>query len=146
MDRKEFIKTCCLACLGGPVLVALIESCAGAHYFAKTSLQNDRITIKKTEFFKVEKEKLVPRKYVLVKSHKYGFPICIYKISDSDYSALLMECTHRGCELEPLGDYLVCPCHGSEFTNTGLVQNEPATDNLKSFQVTADNENIYVQP
>lgn len=145
MNRKEFIKTCCLACIGGSVLAALLESCASAYYFAKTSLENNQITIKKTEFMKVEKEKTVQRKYVLVKSHQYGYPICIYKISEDDYSALLMECTHKGCELEPQGDYLQCPCHGSEFTNRGLVQNPPATDKLKTFQVTADNENIYVQ-
>ena len=145
MKRKEFIKTCCFACLGGPVLAALLESCASAYYFAQTSMNNNQITIKKTEFMKVEKEKTVHRKYVLVKSYKFGYPICIYKIGEDNYSALLMECTHRGCELEPQGDYLACPCHGSEFTNRGLVQNPPATENLRTFQLNTNNENIYVQ-
>ncbi len=145
MNRKEFIKTCCLVCIGGPVLAALLESCAGSFYYAKAHLDNNQIIINKAEFIKEVKEKTVQRKYVLVKSYKYGFPICIYKLSEEDYSALLLECTHRGCELEPQGDYLVCPCHGSEFSNQGLVQNPPATDKLKTFQVTADNENIYVQ-
>ncbi|MGH8016187.1 MAG: ubiquinol-cytochrome c reductase iron-sulfur subunit, partial [Candidatus Zixiibacteriota bacterium] len=124
--------------------MAVLDSCAGSFYYAKASFENKRITIKKSEFTRIEKDKIVERKFVMVKSHKYGYPICIYKMAEDDYSALLMECTHRGCELEPQGDYLLCPCHGSEFTNRGLVQNAPATDNLKSFKVSADNENIYV--
>lgn len=144
MDRKEFIKTCGFACLGGTVLTALLESCASTNYFALTSFENNRITIKKTEFVKVEKNKTVERKYVLIKTDKYNFPIGIYKISEDNYSALLMQCTHKGCELNPHGDYLICPCHGSEFTNKGIVQNPPAEQNLQTFKTSSDNENIYI--
>ena len=56
-----------------------------------------------------------------------------------------MECTHRSCELETEGNYLMCPCHGSEFTNKGIVQNPPAEHNLKTFNLKIDNENIYIQ-
>jgi cytochrome b6-f complex iron-sulfur subunit len=55
-----------------------------------------------------------------------------------------LECTHKGCELIPQGDYLVCPCHGSEFSNNGQVLNPPAEDNLKTFITESDNENIYI--
>jgi Rieske Fe-S protein len=55
-----------------------------------------------------------------------------------------MECTHKGCELQPHGSYLSCPCHGSEFNNKGAVQNPPAEHSLKTFNVITDNENIYV--
>lgn len=145
MDRKEFIKTCGFACLGGTALAALLQSCASTNYFALTSFENNQITIKKTEFIKVEKNKTMQRKYVLAKTAQYNFPICIYKISEEIYSALLMQCTHKGCELNPHGDYLICPCHGSEFTNKGIVQNPPAEQNLKTFKIITDNENIYIQ-
>ena len=85
------------------------------------------------------------RKYVLLKSDKFNFPICIFKIGEDTYSALLMECTHNGCELQPQGDNLLCPCHGSEFSNKGVVQNPPAEENLKTFTIKTDNENIYIQ-
>jgi len=145
MERRNFIKQCGVACIGGTTLVALFQSCANTNYFAPVSVENDQITIKKSEFVKVKKDKLVQRKYVLVKTEKYNFPICVYKISEENYSALLMHCTHNGCELNPHGDYLICPCHGSEFSNKGVVQNPPAEENLKSFQIKTNNENIYIQ-
>jgi len=145
MDRRGFIKTCGFACVGGTTLAVLLQSCASTNYFAKNTLANNRITVKKSEFLAIEKEKQVQRKYVLVNIENSDFPICIFKLNDGTYSALLMQCTHRGCELKPEGDFVVCPCHGSEFTNMGIVQNPPAEENLKTFKTTADNENIYIQ-
>jgi len=145
MHRKEFIKTCGLACLGGVALTSLLEGCATANYFAQNSLTSNLITIRKNEFIKIGNDKQENRKYVLVKTDRLNFPICVYRIGDENYSALPMECTHKGCELQPNGDYLICPCHGSEFSNAGIVRNPPAEENLKPFKTTTDNENIYIQ-
>jgi cytochrome b6-f complex iron-sulfur subunit len=145
MNRKEFLKTCGMACLGSAVLASILEGCGSANYFAKTSAEGSKIVIKKTEFIQVEENKATHRKYVLVKSDKFNFPICVYKLDEETYSALLMECTHKGCELQPHGDYMICPCHGSEFSNKGVVQNPPAENNLQSFKTTSDHENIYIQ-
>lgn len=144
MDRKEFIKTCGFACLGGTILAPLLQSCTSTNYFARTTLGNNQIIIRKSEFLQIKKDKTVQRKYILVKSEKHNYMICIYKFDEENYSALLMECTHKGCELQPHGEYLVCPCHGSEFTNKGTVQNPPAEKNLQTFKITTDNENIYM--
>lgn len=144
MDRKVFIKTCGFACIGGTAFMALLQSCASTNYFAQTAFEENQILIKKTEFLKMEKEKITERKFVLVKTEKFGYPIGIYKINEDDYSALLLQCTHKGCELQPQGNFLVCPCHGSEFTNKGVVQNPPAEQNLKTFKTSTDNENIYI--
>ena len=145
MHRKEFIKTCCVSFVGGAALSALMQSCAGTNYFAASTISGTQLVIRKTEFVKISKGKTVQRKYLLVKTTQFHYPICIYKINEGHYSSLLMECTHRSCELNPQGDFLVCPCHGSEFTKTGEVQNPPAERKLKSFKTTADNENIYIQ-
>ncbi len=144
MDRKEFIKTCGIACLGGSALSVFLQSCASANYFAQTSLNENKIILPKIEFIKTQDDKTSQRKYVLVKTEKLNFPICIYKTGE-EYTALLLECTHKGCELHPSGDFLICPCHGSEFTNKGIVQNPPAEENLKTFLITTDHENIYIQ-
>lgn len=144
MDRKEFLKTCGCACIGGATLMTLLQSCAGMNYFAQTTLDENKISIKKTEFLKTKKEKTTERKFVLVKSEKFNFPICVYKLSETEYSALLMQCTHKSCELQPQGNFLVCPCHGSEFTNKGVVKNPPAEENLRTFKISIDHENIYV--
>ena len=136
-----------MAVLGGTGLALFLQSCGSANYYAKTtpSTSNvNQLVIKKSEFIKVEKEKQLVRKFILVKSEKYGHPICIYKLQDDTYSAVLTECTHNGCELTPNNLTLVCPCHGAEFSNKGIVQSPPAEQNLKSFQIKTDNENIYI--
>ena len=145
MKRKEFLKTCSFACISATTFATFLQSCASANYFAQSTLTSNQIAIKKTEFVKTENNKTVQRKYILIKSDKYNFPICIYKTAEENYSALLMECTHKGCELQPHGDYLICPCHGSEFSNKGIVQNPPAEQNLQNFKINTDDENIYIQ-
>jgi cytochrome b6-f complex iron-sulfur subunit len=143
MDRKEFIKTCGVACVGYSMLPVFLESCASTNYYAKSSFQENRIIINKAEFLVGNNNKL--RKYVLTKADKFSYPIYIFRFSEDTYSALLLECTHKSCELEPHGEYITCPCHGSEFTNKGVVQNPPAEKNLIAFKTTTDDENIYVQ-
>jgi len=144
MDRKGFIKSCGMACLGGSAMAVLLESCATGSYFAKSNNTQNQIIIPKSEFISFSKGKTNDRKYVLVKHEKFSYPICIYKLDEENYSALLMQCTHKGCELKPQGNYLACPCHGSEFDNKGVVQNPPAEQNLQNFQTKADNKNVYI--
>ncbi len=145
MERKDFIKTCSTLCIGGMILGIGAAGCTTANYFAKSTIANNILTIKKSEFIIADKDKIILRKFILVKSDKLNFPVCIYKIKDDQYTALFMQCTHQGCELQPNAKYLVCPCHGSEFNNLGIVQNPPAETNLKSFKITTDSENLYIQ-
>jgi nitrite reductase/ring-hydroxylating ferredoxin subunit len=145
MNRKEFIKTCGYACLGGTAIGVFLQSCASTSYYAQNKIVNKSITILKSEFTHTVKGKEMQRKYILVKSEKLNFPICVFRFSDQEYSAILMECTHRSCELQNQGDYVMCPCHGSEFSNKGIVQNPPAEQNLKTFLITTDNDHIYIQ-
>jgi len=143
MERKDFIKQCGKLCIGGFIASSFLESCAG-NYYATTSVSNNVISISKSEFVELKNEVSKPRKYILVRTEKLNFPICIYKLNDNTYSALLMECTHKSCELTPHGDYLICPCHGSEFNNYGKVQNPPAELDLSNFKVTHNDETIYI--
>ncbi|MES2680366.1 MAG: Rieske (2Fe-2S) protein [Bacteroidota bacterium] len=145
MNRKDFIKTCGLVCLGGTAMSVLIQGCTGTQYALATASENKLLTIKKTEFEKVGKKGTVKKQYVLIKPASLNFPVCIYPLPGDQYSAVLLECTHNGCELQPQGDFLVCPCHGSEFSKQGLVQSPPAENNLKTFKITSDHENIYLQ-
>jgi cytochrome b6-f complex iron-sulfur subunit len=142
VNRKDFIKTCGVVCAGS-ALLPMLPGCGSSVYFAKSSLSGNLLTVNKSEFIVERKNKF--RKYVLIKSGKYNYPVYIFRFGEDNYSALLLECTHKNCELEPHGEYIACPCHGSEFTNRGVVQNPPAEKNLTTFKTTTDNENIYVQ-
>lgn len=144
MQRKEFIKVACFTLLGGTSLGTMVQSCANPSYFIKASIINDKIVVKKEKFMKHGNGESDSQKFLLIRVERSIFPIYVYKFDEENFSALLMKCTHLGCELQPNGDYLVCPCHGSEFTNRGEVQQPPADKNLKKFKVTTDYENIYI--
>ena len=131
--------------MGGGLISLLTDGCASSVYFARFILEGEGISLAKSEFTVIGKGRTKQRKFVLVKSEKYPFPIYVFKHNEEKYSALLLECTHKGCELVPHGEFLTCPCHGSEFTNTGRVQNPPAEQNLQTFNVTIKDETIFIK-
>ena len=145
MERIDFIKQCGKVCLGGIIAPSLLESCA-SNYYAVTKTNGTQITINKSEFFKIKDGESKARKYILARHEKLNFPICIFKLTENTYSAILMECTHNSCELNPTNsNFVICPCHGSEFDQHGKVQNPPAELDLITYKITHDNENIYIQ-
>lgn len=81
---------------------------------------------------------------LVVESSKLQFPILLIKSEKDKYSALLMQCSHKGCELHSEGSYLVCPCHGSEFDSTGRAISAPADKPLRSYPVNVDDLYLYI--
>jgi len=65
--------------------------------------------------------------------------------STERWNAVWMRCTHRGCQVEPTADQLVCPCHGSEFAFDGAVQKGPAASALASFAVTIEGDDLVLR-
>ncbi|MFV8347346.1 ubiquinol-cytochrome c reductase iron-sulfur subunit [Flavobacterium sp. ZB4P13] len=72
------------------------------------------------------------------------YPICVYRFDANNYSALLMQCTHQGTELQVFGDKLQCSAHGSEFSSKGNVENGPADRNLRNFPIKIDNNTLKI--
>ncbi|MBK9283034.1 MAG: Rieske (2Fe-2S) protein [Sphingobacteriaceae bacterium] len=143
MDRKEFIKTCGFACLGMVGITSILESCVSTKLINTTST-NNLLTVARTEFIEVKKDKSKTRRHILVKTSELNFPIVVYRFSDSEFSALLLECSHQGSELNVNGDLLTCPAHGSEFSNKGEIIQGPADKILTSYIVSSDINNIYI--
>jgi Rieske Fe-S protein len=139
MERKAFIKTCGFACLGGTMMAALLEGCGGNKMIAGT-IENADMVIPISSF----QHKDTFRKYVVVQHETMKYPICVYRFSENEYTALLMRCTHQGAELQVFGARLQCPAHGSEFNNKGVVQNGPADTNLRTFPVALQNNQLYI--
>jgi cytochrome b6-f complex iron-sulfur subunit len=52
--------------------------------------------------------------------------------------AMTITCTHQGCDVDPSGSTLYCPCHGSRFDSNGKVLQGPAGSPLVHFSVTLD--------
>ena len=142
MNRMYFLKLCGYTCLGATFPVVL-SGCASIHY-VEAYLFDNRLQINKKEFIAVKKDKTTIRPFIVISVSGLEFPIALYRASDTQYVALWPECTHQNCEVNPRSGILVCPCHGSEYDISGIVLNGPAENNLKSFNVTTDHENIYV--
>jgi Rieske Fe-S protein len=140
MERKEFLKTCGYACLGGGMLGSLLAGCHSAKLITGDIAGSDMVVpvslfVKKDRGF---------RKYVVVHNELLEFPICLYRFNETTYSALLMKCTRQGAELQVFGDRLQCPAHGSEFNDKGVVQTGPADTNLRSFPVTIQSDQLKI--
>ena len=145
MERRTFLRNCAIGCAGTAAIISTLESCGTAAYYAKATTNGNRLIIPKSEFVVIKGDKLTQRKYVLIRPQGSQFPVSVYRQDENTYTALLMECTHKGCELNAHASNLVCPCHGSEFSTTGAVLSPPADQNLKTYAVTSDQENIYIQ-
>ena len=148
MDRRDFIKTSCLACAGTIGAAWVLQACSSAKHLNNVVIKDNRITVKKSEFTVAKKDKTVEQKFILLKSEGMEFPIALYKLminGTEEYKALYLQCTHQGCEVTPYEAAVVCPCHGAEFNTKGMVIQGPAERDLKTFSTIHDDENIYVQ-
>ena len=144
MDRRKFIKSTGIACAGSIAAMWLFDGCTSTKYVTNFNYSQNKITVKKTEFVVLKNERKSHRKFVLLKAENLEFPIVVYQIRDDLYKALYLQCTHQGCELTPYETTMVCPCHGAEFNNEGVVTQGPAEINLKTFTTSHDHENIYI--
>jgi cytochrome b6-f complex iron-sulfur subunit len=130
--EKCGLMTTGLICGGG---FLMLEGCASVSYIPYNE-QNDQLVVKKSNFIK--------EKYGLIGHKNLPAPIYIAKLESNKYSAVLLECTHKRCEVSPAGDLLICPCHGSEYSSSGKVLQPPAEKDLYSFGIKTDSENIYI--
>ncbi|MCF8240456.1 MAG: Rieske (2Fe-2S) protein [Melioribacteraceae bacterium] len=136
-NRREFIKTCGVTSAG--VL------CGGASLFLNSCGTVNYLSYKENEnTLVVSKSNFIKEKYGMLAHKKLPAPIYLAKLDDENYSAVLLECTHKRCEVSPVGDILICPCHGSEYSKTGEVLEAPAEEDLYRFIVTTDADNIYI--
>ncbi len=141
--RREFISKTCIACAGGSVLTSILSACSATHYVNGVFSANG-ISVSKSEFEYVKKDKTYTRQFILVHHDKLEYPIYLFRVSDNEYSALWTKCTHQGSELQASGDHLYCPSHGSEFDKNGNVTQGPAEKNLRSFPVTINEEALLI--
>jgi len=143
MDRRKFIQTSCTACLSATVLAGLLSSCKTTKYISG-KLSTDGLLVNADEFKIIKGGTESYRSYIIVRNEVLQYPICVYRVSDSEYSALWMQCTHQGTELQASGDFLQCPAHGSEFSNRGKITNGPADKDLRTFPVTVSKNELFI--
>lgn len=140
MPRRQFVKLGC-SCLVAPFMTT---SCESTRYVAGT-MEPNGLSVLQSEFVETTKTGTTLRDYIIVRNEKLEYPICLYRLNDQSYSALLMKCTHQGTELQAAGDHLHCPAHGSEFNNRGQVSQGPAENPLRTFRVMAEQGKLLIE-
>jgi Rieske Fe-S protein len=143
MNRKEFLKTCGFSCLAGITGVTLLESCSSSLAMTKEIVGSD-ILLPIDDFEIKYNGKTKYKKYIIIQNDRLKYPICVYRFDTENYTALLMECTHQGAELQVYGDKLQCSAHGSEFNNKGIVDDGPATTDLRNFPILIENNILKI--
>jgi nitrite reductase/ring-hydroxylating ferredoxin subunit len=143
MHRKEFIKVCYFSCISGVGMSSLLQSC-GISRQSTGKIIGDELIIPVSEFKNSKQKPDEFIKYLIIQNDILQFPICVYRFSENEYSALWMQCTHQGTELQVFGDKLQCPAHGSEFTNKGTVHNGPAELKLRTFPISIENDLVKI--
>lgn len=142
MNRRDFITKSCTACFLATTAGTILSSCGSTKYISG-KLTNDGVLVPTTEFRKGG-NKNGYRSFVIVRHDSLQYPICVYRFSETEYSALWMRCTHQGTELQASGDFLQCPAHGSEFNNKGKITSGPADQDLRSFPVVVQQSDIFI--
>ena len=138
MKRRAFLKKCgySAVCLGASsTILTACKSTTTRQISAKKNTQNE-LLISKAEFTSTD--------YVLLQHPTENYPICLYRISETDYLASLMKCTHQKCTTEVLDEAYICPCHGAKFALNGELLKGPAERNLQTYKTRVDADNIYV--
>ena len=78
-----------------------------------------------------------------------GEPVALFKIAGQIFATSNI-CTHEHCELDENhmmhGDVVECTCHGSQFNiKIGVNVLPPAAEPLKTYQVSVENDEIFVE-
>lgn len=132
MSRRQFIKACALTSLG--VLVGCRSNPPKVQY---TLNESHEIPINRGDFDEA--------RYVVIEHPSSRYPIGVFQLSDNDFVASLMECTHQSCELSVKGGIYICPCHGSRFGADGRVIKGPAENNLKTYSLRTTENQLFIK-
>jgi Rieske Fe-S protein len=111
------------------------SACAGAAYV---------VPVVRPGALAIASSLLAERGAVFVQAPGMPRPIYLSRQGGGEPTAVLASCTHRGCQPEPEGERLVCPCHGSEFAFDGALLRGPAELPLTRYRVTEEGEDLIV--
>ena len=136
MERRDFVRSLPVVATGVVVAGAglSLTGCAGVPYVVPRSGPRG-LTIPASS---------LSAPGVFVQAAGMDRPLFLSRAESGEPVAVLASCTHQGCQPEPLGGRLVCPCHGSEFEFSGTVLAGPAQRPLTRFEVVVEGDSFIV--
>jgi cytochrome b6-f complex iron-sulfur subunit len=138
MDRRAFVRTLpgIAAGIAAGGSVSSLAGCAGTLHLVPTEAGGTLV---------VPLSSLQGVDEALLQTASMERPIYLRRQEDDGFVALLARCTHRGCQPEPVGDRLICPCHGSEFSLDGEVLQGPAEAPLARFETSVSGGDLVIR-
>jgi cytochrome b6-f complex iron-sulfur subunit len=74
-----------------------------------------------------------------------GSQFLVARTGPDTFNAMTAVCTHEQCVVTGFSSgTFMCPCHGSQYTTTGAVQNGPATRALQRFNTQFTNNVLTI--
>jgi Rieske Fe-S protein len=73
--------------------------------------------------------------------------VLVFRDPEGALAAVSTACTHMGCDVgyDSGKGHIVCPCHGSEFSNSGEVMHGPAKSPLRAYPVSVADDEIVIR-
>jgi Rieske Fe-S protein len=112
-----------------------LSGCAGVSYLTPRMLPDGSLIVPTAD--------VTERGEAFLQTRGMQRPVYLRR-SEDGWTAVLAACTHRGCQPEPVGDRLECPCHGSEFSFEGEVLAGPAERPLPRYEVIEEDDRLIV--
>ncbi len=140
MERRDFIKSSCNACLllAAGYFLPELSGCSPVKFTTlNTDIINHQITIPVSSFAATNLQ--------LVRPKGWYYNIAVQKKDNGNYSALLLQCTHQENQLTPNGNGFHCSLHGSDFDKDGNVRKGPAEHHLEEYKTFTDNNNLIIE-
>ena len=135
MLRRDFIKATCGLCATG-LLINSLSGCMPAQQVFKGEINDTKIAVPVNLF--------ANSTLVLIRVKKLQYDIALRQMPDKTYSAILLRCSHFANALDVTSKGFTCSLHGSTFTPEGHVKKGPAEKALTSYNVTIDNDTIFI--
>jgi cytochrome b6-f complex iron-sulfur subunit len=133
ISRRDFLIKSALGVLAGSAVLSSLDlvklfanSKKGSFFYDENDLIIKLADEKNSGLSKVGGSVLIDDDNILIRT------------SETQFSAVSLICTHKGCTVELSGDKFVCPCHGSEYTISGKVTEGPAKKDLKTYETVYD--------
>ena len=138
MNRRRFLEKleAASALAVASSLGVSLQGCIGFHYVT-ASVDGNRLAIRADDFAR--------NPFVLVDRHDDTLPLYVYRATDGSYTAVSTRCMHLGCQVEPVAGHLVCPCHGSEYTNDGQILKGPTPLPLQRFPARLVGDRVIIE-
>ena len=136
LTRRSFLIGAACLCTA-----AATQACAVNQSFVRAEIHANRA--------RVPLEQLSLENSTLVYVEPLAATVALDWLSDDTpdagrWRAMLLVCTHRGCNVAPSRGGYLCPCHDSRFDAEGTVLVGPAVDPLPELFCVVEEDALYV--